>query len=817
MVTRERYLVIVQRLILTLMFLSFLCVCPQAYAKQYESNKSEELLEMSLEELMDVTVESSPGTLTKTATRIIPSSVTTITADMIRHSGARRLNEVFDIFVPNLMILRHHNGMDHIGIRGINGDMKFLFMVNGRIMNNRSMAGAMSERDLPMMDDIHHIDVIRGPGSVIYGPGAIAGVINVITHNALTLKGSGITIKQGFIEKFKSLEVHHSIKLGDDRGLLIYGGVTDYQGADPDDSPYVFGRSFTTPDAFDNIIAGKAVSLDSIRNDQEPYRDKLKSKIHIQYTDGPLDIWARFTRGGIRSLPTRRQLATKDQFETGVSSEDILGWTSSTTDISRHVGTQYGYQQLTLLGEYTHEFSDYLSVDFTLSYDMFDYEELPYRYPYITSLWYNDTSPWPAGVTHRGGLSILEHLLADSRHKDLRITNMREDEYYTRILGRWTPNDNHSVAAGFEWSHEVFGLKSPGFPDDIRVSQSSSPAGLYLINDFPAWSSTLGQMGSWQTNTYSLLGEYQWHINDKWTTFLGARFDRHTFTDWMFSPRAALVWTPNEKDTYKFMMNQSVRRNKDEYLKAQFDDSGAKGSEETIQNWELRYERQQSDNWWVAGNLFYYDLELLSWDASQNKTTSTGEYDAWGAELEISYRTEKAYVMFSHGYTKLIDFDNATTGEENQTITAEAYGFGNDLLNWSNHISKLYARYELDPKWSIDGSMRVYWGFPGAEDYSDYNRDRIATALADGSSSAVTGVDPSYSLADDGYEEAWRASMFLNLGIEHRPSENLTIRLDAQNVLGWIKEEFNKRNYNLRMSDYRAEAPALSFTVRYTF
>ena len=75
---------------------------------------------MSIEELMEINIEST-ATLTKTKTRLIPASVTTITEEEITASGARSLYELLDIYVPNLQWIRHHWEADHMGLRGMTG------------------------------------------------------------------------------------------------------------------------------------------------------------------------------------------------------------------------------------------------------------------------------------------------------------------------------------------------------------------------------------------------------------------------------------------------------------------------------------------------------------------------------------------------------------------------------------------------------------------------------------------------------------------------------------------------------------------------
>ena len=186
---------------------------------------------------------------------------------MIQHSGARSLNEVFDIFVPNVQIMRHLLVPDIIGIRGIINypPNKYLQLVNGHIVNLRSTEGAVTERDLPKLGDIYYIDVVREPGSVVYGPGAISGVINIVTYNGLNFEGSDVALRQDFIEQSSTLEFRHGQKIDEDSAVFFYLGIVDYDGADQDDSLYVFSKSFTTTTG-EKVAGGDPVDFD-ITND----------------------------------------------------------------------------------------------------------------------------------------------------------------------------------------------------------------------------------------------------------------------------------------------------------------------------------------------------------------------------------------------------------------------------------------------------------------------------------------------------------------------------------------------------------------------
>lgn len=210
-------------------------------AKVNQASRVDDLLELSLEELMNVEVYS-PASLTKTKARLVPAAVTTISQEDIQNSGARSLYEVLEIYVPSVQQIGRTWEPSGLGNRGLYSDRddKYLLLINGRIMNNRSHYGALSELDLVMLRDINHIDVVRGPGSALYGPGAVSMVVNIVTDNATTFTGSEGVIRGGLIEEYVSGEFKQGYPFKDgDGGLLLYGSVADYRGASGEDSPFI--------------------------------------------------------------------------------------------------------------------------------------------------------------------------------------------------------------------------------------------------------------------------------------------------------------------------------------------------------------------------------------------------------------------------------------------------------------------------------------------------------------------------------------------------------------------------------------------------
>ncbi len=79
-------------------FLGLSCGLGAAETNNDSLNK---VMDMSLSELQQV--EVTAGTLDQTELRKVPATVTTITSEDIRDSGARNLDELLEIYVPNML------------------------------------------------------------------------------------------------------------------------------------------------------------------------------------------------------------------------------------------------------------------------------------------------------------------------------------------------------------------------------------------------------------------------------------------------------------------------------------------------------------------------------------------------------------------------------------------------------------------------------------------------------------------------------------------------------------------------------------------
>lgn len=161
----------------------FMGVSQQMYAQE---DVSEELLEqlrnMSLEDIINM--EVSITSQTPLSMRDAPGIVTLITREDIINTGARDLIDVLTLLVPGFSFGQSEFGPIGIGVRGIwANDGKLLLLVDGIEVNEDGLTSVIFGNHF-LTENIERIEVIRGPGSVVYGGYAGLGVINVITKDA---------------------------------------------------------------------------------------------------------------------------------------------------------------------------------------------------------------------------------------------------------------------------------------------------------------------------------------------------------------------------------------------------------------------------------------------------------------------------------------------------------------------------------------------------------------------------------------------------------------------------------------------------------
>jgi outer membrane cobalamin receptor len=122
-----------------------------------------------------------------------PATSTILSADDMRRLGIRTLDEAINFLSLGMTVEGSVQTME-IGARGVLFDRDYgnhvLLLLDGHALNEQWGGAAYFERGMGVpLEIIDHVEVILGPGSVLYGSNAMLGVINIVTRRARDWRG----------------------------------------------------------------------------------------------------------------------------------------------------------------------------------------------------------------------------------------------------------------------------------------------------------------------------------------------------------------------------------------------------------------------------------------------------------------------------------------------------------------------------------------------------------------------------------------------------------------------------------------------------
>lgn len=210
---------------LTLLFLSTFTI--PAFAQDERGSLD------ALEQLMNAEVTTVMGA-SKYQQEVTdaPASVSIVTSDDIRKGGYRTMSEILNSVRG--FYTTYNRGYDFVGLRGFSplGDYgtRLLVLVDGHRLNDAVYEQAPIGSDFPVdLDLINRIEVIRGPGSSLYGTNAFLAVINVITVGGKDLKGGELSSSGGSFNTWTDRATGGG-KLSNGVELLLSGSYRDSAG-----------------------------------------------------------------------------------------------------------------------------------------------------------------------------------------------------------------------------------------------------------------------------------------------------------------------------------------------------------------------------------------------------------------------------------------------------------------------------------------------------------------------------------------------------------------------------------------------------------
>ena len=527
-----------------------------------------------------------------------PAVASIISAKTIRQIGARDIDEVLET-IPGLHVSYAAGGYNPIyQIRGISSSTnpQVLMLINGIPITN-IFAGNRSQAWAGMpVENISRIEVIRGPGSALYGADAFAGTINIITKNASEINGLEVGVSAGSFDEY--------------RGWLQYGST----------------------------VAGWETAFSAQVLDTHGQHEKVDRDFQSGL-DSLLGTSASLAPGSIslgrQSLDTRLDLS-KEKWQIR------LGYQGR-----RHGKTGAGlFQALDPVGEAN---ADRYNADITYHNQSFtEHWDFKAQYSFFNSITESDLVLLPPGTNitglpaHTFPNGVIAKPDVHERHNRIDLSM-----FYTGL-------QHHDIRIGAGFHHQDQ-YKIEEKKNYLAVGPALIPLGAVIdVTDTAPFNQEETR------KIYYAFAQDAWDFAPDWTLTAGLRYDHYSDFGDTLNPRLALVWQTSYRLTSKLLYGHSFRApsfaeqfNINNPVALGNPDLDP----EIIDTYEMAFSYTATDNLKLSMNLFYYQMKDI---IRFNPTTAnnTGKQTGHGLEAEINWKaTDKWSVYANYAYQSSEDKD----------------------------------------------------------------------------------------------------------------------------------------------------------------
>jgi len=218
----------------------------------------DDLFEMDLEQLMNIEVVGVSKY--KEGAQKAPATVFVITETQIQKRGYMYLNDVLRD-LPGIDIVQNAGRFgEFYSIRGIQGNDRFLVLIDGHKINPASGTFLSVGNSIPV-SQAEQIEIVYGSASAVYGADAFAGIINIITKVPSESTTIQANAQYGSFNTISS-NVFVSKKLTENFSFTAFGNVFQSDGYDYTETSDVFsiisqypeGKTYEQPENDYNIL-----------------------------------------------------------------------------------------------------------------------------------------------------------------------------------------------------------------------------------------------------------------------------------------------------------------------------------------------------------------------------------------------------------------------------------------------------------------------------------------------------------------------------------------------------------------------------------
>lgn len=563
-----------------------------------EDGDMEKFFAMSPAELSEISVTIASGT-PKPIFRSA-GSISVITEEQIKLMGATELTQVMET-IPGIHVSLEPLSQDPVfTVRGITNqnNSQILMLMNGTRISTPLHSSLDFGPNLPLAA-VKRIEVIRGPGSAVYGADAFAGVVNIVTKKASEIKGAEMGVRAGNWNTQSGWGQY-----GDHWNGWDVAANIQYQGTDGDSGRIIQADNQTI---FDDIFKTHASHAPGAMNTQFK---NINTHLSLQRKHWDVGFWANnILNSGLRAGP------------------------GGTLDPK---GGANGNQYLGDIRFMTEDWFDDWEFQAHLSYLNTDVDANIRTFP--------DNSAFP--IDKNGDLDLISNNINKTIFLDGTIDDFEYSQQIPSIelTSIFTGINNHQFrfSTGFRYEDIVVnkhltnygrgtidGKNPPPVVDGTLKDVTGTPFSFLRESHRTIWSGVL---------------QDEWQIAQNWLLTSGVRFDQYSDFGDTINPRLALVWDINEQLTSKLMYGRAFRAPNFYELSLQnnpFLQRNFQLRPETINTGELAFDYRPFSSLRTALNLYYYRLEDLIapvFNGSTLQYQNAGGQDGYGTELEWNWQ-----------------------------------------------------------------------------------------------------------------------------------------------------------------------------------
>ncbi|WP_333875633.1 TonB-dependent receptor plug domain-containing protein [Methylobacter sp.] len=581
-------------------------------------NEMDDFFAMSPAQLAATSVTIATGTPKTVSQSAAVTSV--ITAEQIKSMGATELHEVLET-VPGMHGSLQRSTYDYnYSVRGIQNatNSQLLILLNGTRITTPFRGTLMSGMELPV-EAIQRVEVIRGPGSALYGADAFAGVINIITKKAADINGSKVGVRAGEWDTQSAWGQHGAKWAGWDVGTSL-----QYQHTGGDDGRVLNADAQTIKDNAFGTHASHAPGA------MPTGYETLNGHLALQRKHWDIGFWGfNEINGG-----TRAGVNTTLDPNGTTNGEQYLG------DV--RFSTEDWFKDWELMAHLS-----YLQADFNAKFQVFpDNASLPVT---VIGNIDNTLDPLVPRVLFPNGVN--NSLGRVEKIPSIELSSLYQGWNNHRLL----------LSSGFRYE-EITTSESRNFGYGMPLAPVVNGALIDLT----------GTQYVYLPDTHRSIGsavvQDEWQFADNWQLTAGVRYDHYSDFGGTINPRAALVWDINQQLTSKVLYGKAFRA-------PNFSEQGNQNNPVIVGNKELKPETINTVEWAfdyrpfstlrTAANLYYYEIEnLIAIPQGTVTFQNSGNQNGYGTELEWNWQaTEQWNVIGNYAW------QNARNSTGNSRIT----------------------------------------------------------------------------------------------------------------------------------------------------